>query len=67
MKIGILNAGNIGRTLAKPWYDAGHELMLTKQGNQEKLDKFMLEVARANRGCNCCLKIWENLGIWAGY
>ncbi len=50
MKIGILNAGNIGRTLAKPWYDAGHELMLTKQGNQEKLDKFMLEVAGANRG-----------------
>ena len=50
MKIGILNAGNIGRTLAKPWHNAGHELMLAKQGNQEKLNKFMSEVAGANRG-----------------
>ena len=25
MKIGIVNAGNIGRTLAKPWYEAGHD------------------------------------------
>ena len=50
MKIGILNAGNIGRTLAKPWHNAGHELMLAKQGNQEKLDKLMPEVAGANRG-----------------
>ena len=50
MKIGILNAGNIGRTLAKTWHDAGHQLMLAKQGNQEKLDKFMPEVESALRG-----------------
>ena len=50
MKIGILNAGNIGRTLAKPWHNAGHQLMLAKQGNQEKLDKFMPEVEGALRG-----------------
>ncbi|MEO0489981.1 MAG: NAD(P)-binding domain-containing protein [Cyanobacteria bacterium P01_A01_bin.123] len=28
MKIGIINAGNIGRTLAKPWLKAGHQLKL---------------------------------------
>lgn len=50
MKIGILNAGNIGRTLAKPWHNAGHQLMLAKQGNQEKLDKFMPEIDGALRG-----------------
>ena len=50
MKIGIVNAGNIGRALAKPWYEAGHELLLAKQGSQEKLDRFMEKVQGATRG-----------------
>ena len=50
MKIGIVNAGNIGRTLAKPWHRAGHQLLLAKQGSQDKLDKFMPEVKGAVRG-----------------
>ena len=50
MKIGIVNAGNIGRTLAKPWHRAGHKLLLAKQGDREKLDRFMPEVEGALRG-----------------
>ena len=41
MKIGIVHAGNVGRTLAKPWHDAGHKILLAKQGNQAKLYDFM--------------------------
>ena len=33
MKIGIINAGNIGRTLAKSWLKAGLELKLAKAGS----------------------------------
>jgi hypothetical protein len=50
MKIGIINAGNIGRALAKPWHRAGHQLLLAKDGNQVKLDEFMPEVSGAVRG-----------------
>jgi 8-hydroxy-5-deazaflavin:NADPH oxidoreductase len=47
MKIGIVNTGNIGRTLAKSWHRAGHQLCLAKDGNQSKLDEFMSEVEGA--------------------
>jgi len=50
MKIGIINTGNIGRALAKPWHHAGHQLLLAKQGNQTKLDEFMPEVSGAVSG-----------------
>lgn len=40
MKIGIINAGNIGRTVAQTWQSAGHELLLAKAGSQEKLTNF---------------------------
>lgn len=41
MRIGVVNAGNIGRTLAQAWAEAGHELFLAKDGKQEKLDVFV--------------------------
>lgn len=50
MKIGVVNTGNIGRTLAKPWHQARHQLLLAKHGNQAKLDEFMEEVEGAARG-----------------
>jgi hypothetical protein len=50
MKIGVINAGNIGRALAKPWHDAGHELLLAKIGNQAKLDEFVQEMDGVLRG-----------------
>ena len=40
MKIGIINAGNIGRTLAHAWYESEHELLLAKAGEQDKLLQF---------------------------
>ena len=50
MKIGIINAGNIGRTLAQPWHQAGHQLMLSKQGTQKKLDQFLPQIQGATKG-----------------
>ncbi len=50
MKIGIINAGNIGRTLAKPWLQAGHQLKLAKAGDQTKLDNFLETVEGATKG-----------------
>ena len=50
MKIGIINAGNIGRTLAKPWLQAGHQLKLAKAGDQTKLDNFLKTVEGATKG-----------------
>ncbi|HCF30605.1 MAG TPA: NADP oxidoreductase [Cyanobacteria bacterium UBA11049] len=50
MKIGIVNAGNIGRALAKPWHRAGHQLLLAKDGNPTKLDEFVQVVDGALRG-----------------
>lgn len=37
MKIGIVNAGNIGLNLAVPWLRQGHEIFLSKDTNPEKL------------------------------
>ena len=50
MKIGIVNSGNIGRTLAHVWHKAGHDLFLAKAGDQTKLDEFMQKVPNAQRG-----------------
>ncbi|MCF3934971.1 NAD(P)-binding domain-containing protein [Acuticoccus sp. M5D2P5] len=37
MKIGILNAGNIGGRLARAWAAAGHDLVVAKDGEARKL------------------------------
>lgn len=50
MRIGVVNAGNIGRTLARAWLAAGHELFLAKDGNQDKLDAFAEAHAGVQRG-----------------
>ena len=50
MKIGIINAGNIGRTLAKAWLKAGHQLKLAKAGDQTKLENFLKTVEGATKG-----------------
>lgn len=41
MRIGVINAGNIGRTLSRAWLAAGHKLLLAKDGRQDKLDAFV--------------------------
>lgn len=50
MKIGIINAGNIGRTLGQVWHDAGHDPLLAKAGDQETLMEFMPQVPQATQG-----------------
>lgn len=50
MRIGILNAGNVGRALARAWLQTGHELLVSKSGSQEKLDAFVEENPRVRRG-----------------
>ncbi|TCC40995.1 NADPH-dependent F420 reductase [Kribbella speibonae] len=50
MHIGVVNAGNIGRALARAWLAAGHDVMVAKDGGQEKLDAFMEQNPRAVRG-----------------
>ncbi|KAI0474650.1 coenzyme F420-dependent NADP oxidoreductase [Xylaria cf. heliscus] len=37
MRIGIVNAGNIGLNLAIPWIRQGHDIMLSKDTHPEKL------------------------------
>jgi 8-hydroxy-5-deazaflavin:NADPH oxidoreductase len=50
MHIGVINAGNIGRALARAWLAAGHAVMMAKEGGQEKLDAFIEQNPRAIRG-----------------
>ncbi|AKS30863.1 NADPH-dependent F420 reductase [Mycolicibacterium goodii] len=50
MRIGVVNAGNIGRTLAHAWIEAGHELFLAKDGSQDKLDAFVEAHPQVERG-----------------
>ena len=50
MRIGILNAGNIGRLLARAWLGAGHDVMLAKDGRQDKLEAFIATHPAARRG-----------------
>jgi predicted dinucleotide-binding enzyme len=50
MRIGVVNAGNIGRTLSRAWLAAGHELLVGKDGRQDKLDAFVEAYPQALRG-----------------
>jgi len=44
MKIGILNAGNIGSRLARAWAAAGHELVIAKDGEDRKIAPLLAEL-----------------------
>ena len=44
MKIGIINAGNIGGRLARAWVSAGYDVMLSKDGDQAKLQPLVDEL-----------------------
>jgi 8-hydroxy-5-deazaflavin:NADPH oxidoreductase len=51
MKIGIINAGNIGGTLARLWAAAGHELFLSRDGAPTSLDPILEDIGeRAQAG-----------------
>lgn len=50
MRIGIINAGNIGSRLARAWAKAGHELLLAKDGESRKLEPLLRELGPAVRG-----------------
>jgi len=44
MKIGVINAGNIGSRLAKAWVQAGHEVMVSKDGERAKLQPLLAQL-----------------------
>ncbi|UWU76190.1 NAD(P)-binding domain-containing protein [Bradyrhizobium huanghuaihaiense] len=44
MKIGILNAGNVGSRLARAWAAAGHELVIAKDGEDRKIAPLLAEL-----------------------
>lgn len=44
MKIGVINAGNIGGRLAKAWVRAGHQVMVSKDGDRSKLQPLLAEL-----------------------
>ena len=44
MKIGVINAGNIGSRLAKAWVQAGHEVMVSKDGDRTKLQPLLAQL-----------------------
>ena len=44
MKIGILNAGNIGSRLARAWAAAGHDLVIAKDGEGRKIAPLLAEL-----------------------
>lgn len=48
MKIGVVNAGNIGLNLAVPWLRHGHEIFLSKDTNSEKLQERTREFGLAH-------------------
>lgn len=51
MKIGILNAGNLGSRLARAWAAAGHDLVIAKDGEDRKIVPLLDELgARARLG-----------------
>lgn len=50
MKIGIINAGNIGGRLARAWANVGHEIMLSKDGEIHKLDPVLADIDAAGHG-----------------
>lgn len=44
MKIGILNAGNVGSRLARAWATAGHDLVIAKDGEDRKIAPLLAEL-----------------------
>lgn len=51
MKIGILNAGNIGSRLARAWAAAGHDLVIANDGEDRKIAPLLAELGdRARLG-----------------
>ncbi|QJU57155.1 NAD(P)-binding domain-containing protein [Sphingomonas sp. AP4-R1] len=51
MRIGILNAGNLGSRLARAWAAAGHELVIAKDGEDRKIEPLLAELGdRARLG-----------------
>lgn len=51
MKIGILNAGNVGSRLARAWATAGHDLVIAKDGEDRKIAPLLAELGdRARLG-----------------
>ncbi len=44
MKIGVINAGNIGSRLAKAWVQAGHQVIVSKDGDRAKLQPLIAEL-----------------------
>jgi 8-hydroxy-5-deazaflavin:NADPH oxidoreductase len=51
MRIGILNAGNIGSRLARAWAAAGHDLVIAKDGEERKVEPLLAELGdRARLG-----------------
>jgi len=44
MKIGILNAGNIGSRLARAWAARGHDLVIAKDGEDRKIEPLLAEL-----------------------
>lgn len=49
MKIGIVNAGNIGQNLALSWVRHGHDIMLSKDTSPEQLQKRIQELGSNRR------------------
>ncbi|KAF2966627.1 hypothetical protein GQX73_g6917 [Xylaria multiplex] len=48
MKVGIVNAGNIGMNLAAAWIRHGHDIMLSKDTNPEKLQERVRAFGKEN-------------------
>lgn len=44
MKIGVINAGNIGGRLAKAWVQAGHEVMVSKDSDRAKVQPLLAQL-----------------------
>jgi len=58
MKIGILGTGNVGRSLAKPWADKGHEIVFGSRDPEKAL-----ELAKS-MGKNVCSTTYEDAAKW---
>ncbi|WP_287587370.1 NADPH-dependent F420 reductase [Candidatus Borrarchaeum sp.] len=59
MKIGILGTGNVGRALAKPWAEKGHEIVFGSRDPNKAL-----EIAES-MGKNVCSSTYEEAAQWA--
>ncbi len=59
MKIGILGTGNLGRSLAKPWAEKGHEIVFGSRDPEKALE--MAE----SMGKNVCSGTYAEAAQWA--